>query len=902
MFNKFWQSITSYWLTILFCASLIFALCLGNLHLSSSVSAQTTDEVQLINQGIASYRKGDFRSAIATWLSALNLYQKNNDLQNVAILNENLARVYQQLGDTATTLSYWEKVMAYYRTQNDLRKVGRVRTEIAQVYINSGQIKKAIRLLCGVANTSNCQQESALKIAQVQKDELGEIAALGSLGEAYRLQGNYDLAIASLEAAKQMQFENSAILNSLGNAHANRAQLWHLRAKSAEKLAITTTSKLEEEALKDYQQARAYFQNSVKIAKQQNDQPSELRSHLNLIRLAYRTIDKNKLNAHQVEGNIQQAIGILNKIPSSVEQVYTAIDLANLPGVDEELTSSLTQCSNKRRLPQAQVKQLFEQAIKNAQTLQDARSKSYALGALGHLYECKTYQRLAFNFLKEENYQLALKFTNQAILLSDQKLQNKDSLYLWEWQAGRILKQQSRVFQQPDTINKSLEFYQRAYKNLEQLRGDILTSDRDFQFDFRDVVEPVYRELAELQLNLAKSQSQNKNITTNKQRLSSALATINSLRLAEIQNYFGNDCILANFNNDINELLTNDTAIISSIILENKTGIILSLPNQEEHIHWINKNRNNFSEDIAKFRADLLNSSDITHNTSTAENLYDLIIKPLERYLVEQKIKTLIFVQDRFLRDVPMAALYDQKENKYLIEKYAIANTSSLQLTNPNRGNLQNSDRALVLALTKEAKIENQSWRALTQVPREIQEIQKIFVATKKLENEEFNKNNLAIELQKQAYPIVHISTHAQFGIISEDTFLVAGNNEKITINNLEDLIQQTSNFSNSIELLALTACETGTGDDRATLGLAGVALQAGTKSALASLWTVYDESTADLIAEFYNKLRKSGMSKIQALQAAQIKLIHAEKLPNINNRYTHPYYWSGFILIGNWL
>ncbi|BAY37902.1 TPR repeat protein [Nostoc sp. NIES-2111] len=882
MFNKLHKSTTTYWQRILFFGSLSLCLLLSNLHLASSVNAQTSDAAQLVNLGITSYKKGNFPAAIEPWKEAINLYQKNNDLQNVAIINENLARVYHQLGQTSETLNYWEKVIAYYRTQNNLQKVGRVLTEIAQVYSNLGQAKKAVSLICGTTDISACPNGSALQIAQQQKDKLGEIAALGSLGEAYRLQGNYDLAIKSLETAKKYQNPtyNVAIFNSLGNAHASLAQLWQLRTKSAEQYKRLSSGDFRQKASDNYKKSQEYFLESIKIARQQDDNKSELKSHLNLIKLAYLNIDKNTLDPSKVTTNIQQAGEILTQLPDSTDKVYAAIDLANLPAFDLEATSPLIENCQSRRLPEAQVTQLFNQAIEIAQSLQDARSQSYALGAFGHFYECR------------KNWKLALNLTNQAIWLADDKRQNKDSLYLWEWQAGRILEEQGKT-------NEALEFYQRAYNTLEELRNDILTSNRDFQFDFRDVIEPVYRQLAEIQLNLATSAT--KNTKTNQQQLSSALATINALRLAEIQNYFGNDCILANINNT-NQQLTDDTAVISSIIFGNKTGIIINLPNQEEYIHWINKDRKVFNDEIANFRKDLLNTSDIVYNTASSENLYDLLIKPLEKYLVVQQIKTLVFVQDSFLRNVPMAALYDKQQKKYLIEKYAVATTSSLQLTNQKNSNLQTSDRALVLAVSKEAQIDNQYWRALYQVPNEIKEIQKIFLNSKKLENEEFNQKNLETEIKKQAYPIVHISTHAQFGIIPEDTFLVAGNNQKLTINDLEKLLRQAGNISNSVELLTLTACETATGDDRATLGLAGVALQAGAKSALASLWTVYDESTADVIADFYKQLRNSRMSKAQALQAAQIKLINAKKIPSINDRYTHPYYWSGFILIGNWL
>lgn len=882
MLNIFFKPIARYCLTILFIASFTLCLCLGNVLQPEKVKAQTPDVAQLVNQGIESYKKGDFRAAIQPWLSAVELYQKSNDWQNVVIVNENLARVYQHLGDTATTLNYWEKVTAYYRSQNDLQKVGRVLTEIAQVYSNSGQTKKAIGLLCGVDDT--CQADSALQIAREQKDKSGEIAALGSLGEAYRLQGNDDLAIKYLETAKnsQNQIYNFAVLNSLGNAHTSRAQLWNLRAKSAQQQGVAKASNFQQQAINDYQQAREYFQLSIKGANIQDNLAAELRSRLNLIQLAYRTRENNLFDATQIDANIQQAVELIDKLPDSILKVYAAIDLAILPAIGAESTSPLTQCFAERKLPETQVKELFSKAIKVAQTLEDARSESYALGALGHFYECR------------QEYQPAWELTNKAILLADQKLQAQDSLYLWEWQAGRILKEQNKV-------NEALPFYERAYHTLEQLRSDILTSNRDFQFDFRDVIEPVYRQLAQMQLELATSK--NKENIKQKQKLTSALVTINSLRLAEIQNYFGNDCILANLsNNNVDELIGKDAAVISSIILEDKTGILLSLPNQEEHLQWIDKNQEDFRQEIANFRNGLIKSKvTINYNTTAAANLYDLIILPLEQYLDSQKIKTLVFIQDSFLRDVPMAALYDNKENKYLIQKYAIATTSSLQLTAAKKGNLQ-GNRALVLAVSQESKIDEQIFPKLFSVPLEVTAVKQIFPNSKQLENDNFAIKNLKREIQNATYPIIHIATHAQFGTIPEDTFLVAGNNDKLTINQLEVILRQAGNTSNSVELLALTACQTATGDDRATLGLAGVALQAGTKSAIASLWSVGDESTADLITEFYAKLRNSGMSKAQALQAAQLKLINAKQLPEINDKYDNPYYWAPFILVGNWL
>ncbi|NEO64747.1 MAG: CHAT domain-containing protein, partial [Moorea sp. SIO4G2] len=237
----------------------------------------------------------------------------------------------------------------------------------------------------------------------------------------------------------------------------------------------------------------------------------------------------------------------------------------------------------------------------------------------------------------------------------------------------------------------------------------------------------------------------------------------------------------------------------------------------------------------------------------------------------------------------------------YLIENYAIATTPSLSLTAPKKLTTQ-TGRALILGVSKEAIIDEILFPALPSVPLEIKEVQKIFPNHKQFIDEDFEPNKLETEIQDTVYPVIHIATHAQFGIISEDTFLVTGNNNKLTINELETVLGQVSGGSASVELLALTACQTAVGDERSSLGLAGVALQVGVRSAMASLWSVGDESTSLLVKEFYRNVHQLEMSKAKALQAAQIKLLKAKEIPEINNQYDNPYFWAPFIMIGNWL
>jgi CHAT domain-containing protein len=252
-----------------------------------------------------------------------------------------------------------------------------------------------------------------------------------------------------------------------------------------------------------------------------------------------------------------------------------------------------------------------------------------------------------------------------------------------------------------------------------------------------------------------------------------------------------------------------------------------------------------------------------------------------------------------------MAALHDGE--KFLIQKYAIATIPSFTLTQAELIKLRNL-RVLALGLSEEAIINEQPFPKLENVDKEIEEVTRHIPGSLPLRNKDFTRERIKTELSKQVYPIIHIATHGQFGIRPEDTFIVTGgkskndkkNNEKLTFKDLDILIRRFTRNTEPLELLALTACETAVGDNRSALGLGGVAIQAGAKSALASLWTISDSATASIAADFYANLQnESYLSKAEALQIVQKNIIEDTK---IADKYKHPYYWSAIVLIGNWL
>jgi CHAT domain-containing protein len=869
-------------------------------------TAQSPNTTQLVQQGIERYKTGDVQGAIASWQTALTAYQTTNNPANQAIVQEKLAIAYRQIGQFEQAIDHWKQAIASYRQLKDIAKVGRLLVEQAQTYSRLGQNKEAIALLCGASETDeDCLESegSALQIARKFQDKQGEAAALGSLGEAYRLRGNHDKAIETLLTSLKITQEinipvyRASVLNSLGNAYFSKALLNEQRAKSAQsRVAEHKAGEFIKEATFDYQKALGYLNNSLEITRTQNDSSGQMRTLLNLIQLYYRP-EYSKLpdNANQAEQALQEALTLLESLPDSPNKVYAAIDLAELeqPVDSSNFSSFPAQCS-PRKLDNSQAEELLQKAVSIAQSIQDSRSQSFALGKLGHLYECR------------QDYGKALEFTQQARLAADQNLRAKDSLYLWEWQAGRIFKAQGKE-------SEASNAYERAIATLEGeggIRDNLLIAERDLQFNFQDTISPLYRDFARAKLERAESLP----IASQEyqKELDSALDAIDSLKLAELQNYFGNDCTFAVLDKErVDDLEREDTAFFSSVILDDRTAIVVSLPNPEykfnpkaerrlKKFQWINDSQK-LRKEVKNFHREVQTYHDRTNAFLTpAQNLYNSIIRPFASDLDPAYIKTLVFIQDGLLRSIPMAALHDGQE--FLVQKYAIATTPGLRLTSPKPLDVQGL-RTLALGLSEAATVDGQKFNALANVTDELTQVTKLFPGSKKLLNEQFTPESLEQELKQAVYPIIHIATHGQFGTIPEDSFLVTGNDEKITITQLESDIRRFSGGSESVELLALTACQTGIGDDRATLGMAGLTVQAGVRSALASLWYVDDAFTEELVAKFYDNLRspfegsasRSPMSKAEALQEAQKALIN-------QNKNIHPAYWAPFILIGNWL
>ena len=290
-----------------------------------------------------------------------------------------------------------------------------------------------------------------------------------------------------------------------------------------------------------------------------------------------------------------------------------------------------------------------------------------------------------------------------------------------------------------------------------------------------------------------------------------------------------------------------------------------------------------------------------------AQQLYQWLVEPLVEDLQDEEIDNLVFMMDVGLRSLPVAALHDGQE--FLVEQYSVGLMPTLSLTDTRYRDVRNLS---VLAMGAE---EFPDQKPLPMVPTELDVISEQLWSGESFLNEEFTLNNLQGARDEQPFGMVHLSTHANFQSGDLSNSYIELWNEKLQMNQLREL---KLNYP-PVELMVLSACRTALGDKEAELGFAGIATKAGVKSALASLWYVSEEGTFGLMTDFYAQLKQAPI-KAEALRRAQLAMIR-KKVRQENGQlvtevgsfplppqlvrsgityFDHPYYWSGFTIVGN--
>jgi CHAT domain-containing protein len=337
-------------------------------------------------------------------------------------------------------------------------------------------------------------------------------------------------------------------------------------------------------------------------------------------------------------------------------------------------------------------------------------------------------------------------------------------------------------------------------------------------------------------------------------------------------------------------------ALIYLVPATNHLDLVLIAPEGPPvHQRMAAANREALTAMTKGFRNKVTNPTHLgTAYLPSAQALYQWMIAPLEPALKARGINTLIFCLGKGLRSLPLAALHDGQQ--FLVEKYSLAIIPAFNLLDTRFARLQNSQ---VLAMGASEFKDNS---ALPGVPLELSAIVNEFGKGERWLNQNFTLKTLKERRETYPFEIVHLATHAQFlpGDVSQS--YIQFWDDQLKQNQFKSLGLR----SPKVQLLVLSACQTALGDAQAELGFAGLAVQSGSKAALASLWAVSDTGTLRLMSEFYRQLLLAP-TKAEALRQTQIEMLQGKKTIPASERsrsdnadYTHPYYWSAFTLVGN--
>lgn len=737
-------------------------------------------------------------------------------------------------------------------------------------------------LACKQQGLINQAEHRLLEAKASAQTPLQQAQAAGELGMIYLRLHRYNEATPLLESAYQRTegSEKATYANWLGNLYS---------------------------ALHDTNKARDYYHHAVTFAGE--NQALLFRVNLNLARAMAPT-------AH---------LEALKKISDQLD---------TLPDDAQDKARLFLNLGEQARALGGDGLSMAYHAFDRARTLSfqgtQPRLQAESLDALASLYE------------DQKRDEEALHLTWQALALM-QNSQERDVLFTLEWRQGRLLRQTQQ-------LAAAREAYQRAVDHLEMIRQDIPVDYQNGKSSFRETLEPVYLGLADLLLQQAKQESG----VIQQTHLKAARDTVELIKQTELEDFLGGRCTVENARQANIEQIEDKTAIIYPIILPQRLEILVSTQKGVSQF-VVPVEATALTAQVQKMVRNLRNNI-----PANSPKLYNWLIAPTQALLKEQGIDTLIFVPDGSLRMLPMSALFDGKQ--YLIEHYAIATSPGLTLFDPKpfqrksfstlilgmsnpgevvtklpppviggfihvddekEGGVEKDNATMAIASGNSRGISDKG-RGLRElvkknrgdiaslmrsaefvegvreqlklpgVKQEVMALSEQLSENKLLLDDNFTAAQFKQEVMLSPYSIVHIASHGVFGSNAENSFLMSYD-ELIRINEFESLLKSEKFLKEPVELLTLSACQTAEGDDRSPLGFAGMALKSHARSAIGTLWPISDEAAFNLMTQFYKNLTDKKMSKVKALQQAQLGLLaHAEM--------KHPFYWSPFILVGNWL
>lgn len=758
----------------------------------------------------------------------------------------------------------------------------------------------------------------------VQADELAQLLQQGqeSLANGHYRDAERQFSQAALKATGQKDTDKFILIRALQGYMALQRQ----QNKEAEQLLNTALAQAKSHDLivridlylgqlyehnQSKQKALYYFQQAVACPEKIIDK--------SLLVSAYYQLAKLAIENHQPQQAwqyLQQASTLIKALPANraMSQLwlnigYQSLQLYTLSPQNNFLTAAFSHLNN---------------ALTQARQDQQPRIQAAALKHLASLYQQQRQIGEAIQLLQEG-------------IRAAQKEEASDLLIDLEWKTGQLYQQQNK----PDL---AIAAYRHAVNHIEHIKIDIPVSYQNGRSSFRETFAPIYLALADLLLR------QSSTVSSNHQQLLLAEArdSIERMKKSELEDYFQSRCDIAT-NIDVLQKTDPHAAAFYPLPLPDRLEIIVDTVDGLRRF-TSKVTAKELEQQARLFSKNLRNYADFSQSKTQAQLLHRWLIVPIESFLRQQHIETLIYIPDGVLRLVPLAALYDGK--KFVIENYAVATSPGMSLI--DNSHIEHQNRMLLAGVSHPGEVisdlpeplltnlviqsseqkrtgnittdnlpteqsrepdsseqqkRTRELRKLLRNPVVIEKLQQLLSLpgvdteikqlaeqnhSSYLLNESFSLENFIQLLKEKPHDILHIASHGFFGGNAEDSFIMTYN-KILNLDQLEILLNSDYFKQFPVDLLVLSACQTAEGDDRSPLGISGVAVKTKVHSALGSLWSVSDEATTELMTTFYSSLIDSHQTKAKALQSAMLKLLKQKNFAN-------PSYWSPFVLIGNWI
>ncbi len=814
----------------------------------------TLNSLGIIYGNLAQYEK-----ARDYFEQALVINREIKDRRGEGETLNNLGNVYRNLAQYEKARDYYEQALVINREIKDRRGEGLTLNNLGLVYYNLAQYEKARDYF-----------EQALLISREIKDRYGEGLTLNNLGLVYNALAQYEKAKDYHEQSllisreiKDRQGEGST-LNNLGRVYGTLAQ---------------------------YEKARDYFEQSLLISREIKDKEGEGAGYRNLLDLYQRLKNPNLaiINGKQAVNVYQEIRGNIKGLDKESQQSF----LKDKEPVYRSLADILI---SEGRFPEAQA---VLDLLKEEEFKQIARRSGEPLVTL-------PYSRT-----EEEAIKIVDRLASLGRELSDLKAKSKDSL------TAEDTKRMSEIEStEIPSANKALR---QAIEALSIAAPDVKNA---LDLRMKDNIQNILPALG-------------KGVV--------ALYTVIGKTTAD-----------ENAGNNIGNKTGNNKINVGWILLvtpEFRKAYPIDTTDLEQTVFKFRDALRSAEYDPQPIAQELYKKLFL----QTSAKQKTTLAVDLETYLGKQKDKTLMWSLDGVLRYVPMSALHDGKD--YLVEKYrnVVFNTASLgSLKDSPKQNWEVAGLGVSTGVTVKA-YDGRALRfsSLFGAEKELNAIVKekngvdangIFPGTLKINND-FTKEAL-FEGARTGMPVIHISSHFWFNPAQEETsFLLLGNGGRLEMTEFQDY----PNLFSTVDFLSLSACDTATGGTANTKSSSAVAGKAeneqkaresngkeiegfaylaqtlGAKSVMASLWQVSDRGTKELMLKFYQiKKEQPGLPKGEALRQAQLSLLHGMNKAQVDKGgeagltqkrvealkpfkhdekapFGHPFYWSPFILIGNW-